>query len=164
MGDIDDSEPILILVPGCAMCQVVAGRASQPEKQAASTSEVGRFETEILSTPSNLTTLINLSDTWIDKVHQRKPLKELILDLDSSVRESYGQQEGSAYNGLVPALDVVSRIGAELETGRPRRPLKKRKPLSRQHGSGGRAYRDRAKDRADSRHLAGSSTAAIRMD
>jgi len=33
---------------------VVGGRVALPEKQAASTSEVGRFETEILSTKSNL--------------------------------------------------------------------------------------------------------------
>ena len=30
---------------------------------------------------------------------QAKPIKKLILDLDSSVSETYGQQEGSAYNG-----------------------------------------------------------------
>jgi hypothetical protein len=73
--------------------------ASQPEKRAASMSEVGRFETEMLSTKSNLTALMDLSGEWIDKVHQRKPLKKLILDMDSSVSETYGQQEGSAYNG-----------------------------------------------------------------
>ena len=27
------------------------------------------------------------------------PLKELILDMDSSVSETYGDQQGSAYNG-----------------------------------------------------------------
>jgi hypothetical protein len=42
---------------------------------------------------------MDLSGEWIDKVHQRKPPKQLILDLDSSVSETYGQQEGSAYNG-----------------------------------------------------------------
>jgi hypothetical protein len=42
---------------------------------------------------------MDLSGEWVDKVHQRKPPKELILDLDSSVSETYGQQEGSAYNG-----------------------------------------------------------------
>jgi hypothetical protein len=31
------------------MRHIVGGRASQPEKQAASISEVGRFETEILA-------------------------------------------------------------------------------------------------------------------
>jgi len=38
-----------------AMRHVVGGRASQPEKQAASTSEVGCFETKTLSTKSNPT-------------------------------------------------------------------------------------------------------------
>ena len=69
------------------------------ERQAASASEVGRFETEILSTKANLTALMHLSGQWIDKVHQRQPPKELILDMDSSVSETYGEQEGTAYNG-----------------------------------------------------------------
>jgi hypothetical protein len=42
---------------------------------------------------------MNLSGRWIDSVHERKPLKQLILDLDSSVSETYGQQQGTAYNG-----------------------------------------------------------------
>ena len=42
---------------------------------------------------------MGLSGKWIDKVHQRRPLKDLILNIDSSVSETYGQQEGSAYNG-----------------------------------------------------------------
>jgi len=42
---------------------------------------------------------MNLSGEWIDKAHQRRPLKQLILDLDSSVSETYGKQEGTAYNG-----------------------------------------------------------------
>ena len=74
-------------------------RPRQPEKQAASTSEVGRFETEMLSTKNNLTALMNLSGRWIDTVHEHKPLKKLILDMDSSVSETYGQQQGTAYNG-----------------------------------------------------------------
>ena len=94
--DVNDAER-LCLDP--AMRHVVGGRASQPEKQAASTSEVGRFETEILSTQNNLKKLMDLSGKWIDMVHQRQPLKELILDLDSSVSETYGKQEGTAYNG-----------------------------------------------------------------
>jgi hypothetical protein len=57
-----------------AMRHLVGGRASQPEKQAASTSEVGQFETEILSTKENLTALMNLSGQWIDQVHRRPPL------------------------------------------------------------------------------------------
>jgi hypothetical protein len=94
--DVNDAERLSV---DPAMRHVVGGRASQPEKQAASTSEVGRFETEILSTKSNLTALVDLSGKWIDRVHERKPLKKLILDMDSSVSETYGQQEGTAYNG-----------------------------------------------------------------
>jgi hypothetical protein len=94
--DVNDAERLCV---DPAMRHVVGGRASQPEKQAASTSEVGRFETEILSTKENLTTLMNLSGHWIDTVHRRKPLKQLILDMDSSVSETYGKQEGAAYNG-----------------------------------------------------------------
>ena len=100
-GDVNDAER-LSLDP--AMRHVVGGRAALPQKQAASTSEVGRFETQMLSTKSNLTALINLSGCWIDKVHERKPLKELILDLDSSVSETYGKQEGTAYNGHFECL------------------------------------------------------------
>ncbi len=94
--DVNDAERLSV---DPAMRHVVGGRATLPEKQAASTSEVGRFETDILSTKENLTTIMNLSGQWIDKVHQRKPLKKLILDMDSSVSETYGSQEGTSYNG-----------------------------------------------------------------
>jgi len=99
--DVNDADRLCV---DPAMRHVVGGRASQPEKQAASTSEVGRFETEILSTKENLTALMNLSGQWIDRVHQRQPLKQLILDLDSSVSETYGKQEGTAYNGHFECL------------------------------------------------------------
>jgi hypothetical protein len=78
-----------------AMRHVVGGRAALADKYAASTSEVGRFETDILSTKENLTTLMNLSGRWIDTVRERRPLKTLILDMDSSVSETYGSQEGT---------------------------------------------------------------------
>ena len=56
--DVNDAERLCV---DPAMRHVVGGRASQPEKQAASTSEVGRFETEILSTKDNLRKLLDLS-------------------------------------------------------------------------------------------------------
>ena len=99
--DVNDAERLCV---DPTMRHVVGGRASQPEKPAASTSEVGRFETGILSTKSNLTALMNLSGRWIDTVQQRRPLKELILDLDSSVSETYGKQQGTAYNGHIECL------------------------------------------------------------
>ena len=94
--DVNDAERLCV---DPAMRYVVGGRASREDKQAASMSEMGRFETEILSTKPNLKALMDLSGRWIDKAHQRKPLKELILDMDSSVSETYGDQQGTAYNG-----------------------------------------------------------------
>lgn len=36
---------------------------------------------------------------WIDRVHRRKPPKIIVLDMDSSVSSTHGEQEGTAYNG-----------------------------------------------------------------
>jgi len=94
--DVNDAERLAV---DPAMRHVVGGRAAEADKEAASTSGVGRFETEMLSGRHNLMALMNLSGQWIDKVHQHQPLRELILDMDSSVSETYGEQEGSAYNG-----------------------------------------------------------------
>jgi hypothetical protein len=56
--DVNDAERLCV---DPAMRHVVGGRASQPEQQAASSSEVGRFETGTLSSKRNLTALMNLS-------------------------------------------------------------------------------------------------------
>jgi hypothetical protein len=93
-GDINDADRLAV---DPVMRQVVGGRATK--KQAAKTSQMGRFETDVLSQPDNLAALMDLSAQWIDQVQQRQPTDRVILDLDSSVSETYGQQEGSAYNG-----------------------------------------------------------------
>jgi hypothetical protein len=69
------------------------------DRRAASTSQMGRFETEWLATEENLAALTNLSGLWIDRVHDRKKPKIVILDMDSSESPTHGEQEGSAYNG-----------------------------------------------------------------
>jgi hypothetical protein len=69
------------------------------ERPAASTSQMGRFETEWLTTDTNLEALTDLSGAWIDRVHGRRPPDGIILDLDSSESPTYGAQEGSAWNG-----------------------------------------------------------------
>ena len=79
------------------MRHVVGGRAK--ERTAASTSQMGCFETEVLAQPVNLTVLTKLSGKWIDRLREREPMRELILDMDSSISETYGEQEGTAYNG-----------------------------------------------------------------
>lgn len=76
----------------------IVGR-NDGERVAASESQMGRFETGILSSERNLTALTRLNGTWIDRVqgHRRSPT--LILDIDSSESPVHGEQEGSAYNG-----------------------------------------------------------------
>jgi DDE family transposase len=66
---------------------------------AGSASEMGRFETEWLTRPENLTALADLSGQWIDRVHRQRPPKLIVTDMDSSESPIYGEQEGSAYNG-----------------------------------------------------------------
>jgi Transposase DDE domain group 1 len=51
---------------------------------AASASQMGRFETKWLSRPENLGALADLPGQWIDKVHQRRLPKIIVLDMDSS--------------------------------------------------------------------------------
>ena len=69
------------------------------DRQAAATSQMGRFETGWLTSEANLATLADLSGSWIDRVHARRPQTTIVLDMDSSVSETHGAQEGSAYNG-----------------------------------------------------------------
>ena len=68
-------------------------------RYAASTSEMARFETELLATEDNLEALTGLSGHWVDRVHGRAGLKTLVLDMDSSDSPTHGQQEGSTFNG-----------------------------------------------------------------
>ena len=80
-----------------AMRHVVGDRAK--EGKAASTSQMGRFETDVLTKRENLRGLMDLSGRWIDRVRKRRPANKLILDLDSSVSPTHGHQEGTAFNG-----------------------------------------------------------------
>ncbi len=89
--DVNDAER---LGRDPAMRWIVGGRAVA--KQAASASQMGRFETGFLATDDNIAAL---SGAWIDRVHDRKPPKDVVLDMDSSVSPTYGDQEGTAYNG-----------------------------------------------------------------
>ncbi len=92
--DVNDAER---LGRDPAMRWAVGGKAI--ERQAASTSQMGRFETELLATDANVEVLAELNGVWINKVHDRRPPKMIILDMDSSVSPTHGEQEGTAYNG-----------------------------------------------------------------
>src|SRR3954466_9711103 len=60
---------------------------------------MGRFETQWLAAPANLPALSDLSGQWIDIVHGRPPPKGIVLDMDSSVSPTHGEQEDSVWNG-----------------------------------------------------------------
>jgi hypothetical protein len=92
--DVNDAER---LCRDPAMRWVVGDRAISGS--AASASQMGRFETKWLSRPENLAALADLPGQWIDKVRRRRGPKTVILDMDSSESPTYGEQEGSSYNG-----------------------------------------------------------------
>ena len=78
------------------MRQIVGGRAV--DGQAASASQMARFETDILSSTYNRATLADLPGQWIDAMHNAQPPKWITLDMDSSVSPTHGDQEGTAWN------------------------------------------------------------------
>src|SRR5918994_2154240 len=92
--DVNDADR---LAHNPALRWIVGGRAVT--QTAASTSQMGRFETEVLTQEANLSALADLCGRWIDEVHARRPVKGIVLDMDSSVSPTYGDQGGSAYNG-----------------------------------------------------------------
>jgi hypothetical protein len=92
--DVNDAER---LARDPAM-RAIVGREGL-DRPAASTSEMGRFETKWLANEANLAALTDLSGAWIDRVHRRRPPDGIILDMDSSESPTHGQQEGSTWNG-----------------------------------------------------------------
>ena len=55
--------------------------------------QVNRFETEILTSRKNLKSLMDVPGKWIERIRRRRSLDKLILDLNSSVSQTYGRQE-----------------------------------------------------------------------
>ena len=97
LGGYDDVNDADRLSLDPVMRWIVGGHAV--EGQAASTSQMGRFETELLATDANVEALAEMNGMWIDKVHDRRPPTKIILDMDSSVSPTHGEQEGTAYYG-----------------------------------------------------------------
>ena len=88
--DVNDAER---LRHDPAMRWIVGGKATSG--CAASPSQMGRFETQWLTVETNLSTLTDLSGRWIDRVHGRRPPRGVVLDMDSSVSPTHGEQEMS---------------------------------------------------------------------
>lgn len=92
--DVNDAQR---LARDPVMRQIIGGRAV--DGQAASSSQMGRFETEVLATAANRDALADMPGQWIDAVHERQGLNYITLDMDSSVSPTHGDQEGTAWNG-----------------------------------------------------------------
>jgi hypothetical protein len=92
--DVNDAER---LRHDPAMRWIIGGNAAHG--RAASPSQMGPFETQWLATDTNLAGLIDLSGQWIDLVHRRRPPRGIVLDMDSSVSPTHGEQEMSVWNG-----------------------------------------------------------------
>ena len=92
--DVNDAER---LRHDPAMRWIVGGKAAFG--YAASSSQMGRFETKWLTAEKNLSALSTLSGQWIDRVHGRRPPRGIVLDMDSSVSPTHGEQENSVWNG-----------------------------------------------------------------
>ncbi|MCY4528784.1 MAG: IS1380 family transposase, partial [Chloroflexi bacterium] len=79
--------------------RVIVGRRDGPERPAASTNTMSRFETEVLTQDGNLEGLDRLNAKWVDRAMSRTPHRRVILDKDSSESPVHGEQEGASYNG-----------------------------------------------------------------
>jgi hypothetical protein len=88
--DVNDAER---LRHDPAMRWIVGGKAASG--CAASPSQMGRFETKWLAAEKNHSALADLSGQWIDRVHARRPPRGVVLDMDSSVSPTHGEQEHS---------------------------------------------------------------------
>ena len=86
LAGYDDTNDAERLALDPAIRYVAGGKAVK--SSAASTSVMSRFETEILTQPKNLELLMNLIGEWVDRVHLRKSLKQIILDMASSALRS----------------------------------------------------------------------------
>ena len=97
LAGYDDTNDAVRLSQDPAMRVIVGWQGS--ERKGASTSEMGRFETEFLSQEDNLKGLARINTQWVERAMAHTLHRRVILDMDSSESPVHGQQEGAAYNG-----------------------------------------------------------------
>ena len=97
LAGYDDTNDADRLSQDPAMRVVVGWKG--PDRNAASTSEMGSFETELLTQKDNLKSLERLNVEWVKRGVAKTVHRRIILDIDSSESQVYGKQEEAAYNG-----------------------------------------------------------------
>ena len=70
--------------------RIIVGRRG-PERQAASTNTMSRFETEVLTQDRNLEGLARLNAQWVDRAMAHTAHRRVILDMDSSESPVHGE-------------------------------------------------------------------------
>ena len=80
-----------------AMRWIVGGKAAQG---CAASPSYGPFRDALAGgRETNLSALADLSGRWINLVHSRRPPRGIVLDMDSGVSPTHGEQEMSVWNG-----------------------------------------------------------------
>ena len=97
LAGYDDTNDADRLSKDPAMKVVVEWKGS--ERNAASTSEMSRFETELLTQEDNRKGLEQLNVEWVKRAVAKTVHRRIILDIDSSESPVHGNQEEAAYNG-----------------------------------------------------------------
>ena len=97
LAGYDDTNDAVRLSQDPAMRVIVGWQGS--ERKGASTSEMGRFETEFLTQEDNRQALARMNTRWVERAMAHTLHQRVILDMDSSESPVHGQQEGTAYNG-----------------------------------------------------------------
>ncbi len=97
LAGYDDTNDADRLSQDPAMRVVVGWKGA--DRNAASTSEMGRFETELLTQQDNLKGLEQLNVEWVKRGVANTVHRRIILDIDSSESQVHGNQEEAAYNG-----------------------------------------------------------------
>ena len=80
-------------------CPATLSSSRFSPRKGASTSEMGRFETEFLTQEDNRQALARMNTRWVERAMAHTLHQRVILDMDSSESPVHGQQEGAAYNG-----------------------------------------------------------------
>ena len=93
LAGYDDTNDAVRLSKDPAMRVVVA--CSGSDHNAASTSEMGRFETETLTEEKNLKGLAQMNSQWVEGAMVHTPHRRVILDMDSSERSGARSAGGS---------------------------------------------------------------------
>jgi len=97
LAGYEDVNDALRLRHDPAMRWIIGGKAAKGS--GASPSQMGRFDTTSLARSENLATLTDLSGQWIDRVAKHRSRERVVLDMDSSVSPTHGDQEKSLWNG-----------------------------------------------------------------